>query len=172
MCPFVSDPPVDAAVVDVPEEPAVVVAAAELSGATLLARNVSVRHSVYGCGGRGSTAVVSSGETFTVPVFLRITAASLCRSSRDLLSFSTTVLFFETIFIGNPAGCRSSLPSVSPRCPDPASGLPHRSAPAAEVHPSLRLQTPGDSIFQNRYSVEGDCHLPVAVVRADTDGRL
>ena len=29
-----------------------------------------------------------------------------------------------------------------------------------------------ESTFQNRYSVEGDCHLPVAVVRADTDGRL
>ena len=33
--PFVSEPPVDTAAADVPEEPAAVVAAAELSGATL-----------------------------------------------------------------------------------------------------------------------------------------
>ncbi len=43
----------DAAVVDVPEEPAAVVAAAELSGATLSPGTYPSGHSVYGCGGRG-----------------------------------------------------------------------------------------------------------------------
>ena len=73
--PFVSDPPVDAAVVDVPEEPAAVVAAAELSGATLSPGTYPSGIPSTAAADVDSTAVVSSGETFTVPVFLRITAA-------------------------------------------------------------------------------------------------
>ena len=73
--PFVSEPPVDAAVVDVPEEPAAVVAAAELSGATLSPGTYPSGIPSTAAADVDSTAVVSSGETFTVPVFLRITAA-------------------------------------------------------------------------------------------------
>lgn len=73
--PFVSDPPVDAVAADVPEEPAAVVAAAELSGATLSPGTYPSGIPSTAAADVDSTAVVSSGETFTVPVFLRITAA-------------------------------------------------------------------------------------------------
>ena len=36
----------------------------------------------------------------------------------------------------------------------------------------LRLQTPCNSLFEDRNSVEGNRHLPVAVIRTDTDRRL
>ena len=60
--PFVSEPPVDTAAADVPVR-------------TVSRYDLNIGIPSTAAADVDSTAVVSSGETFTVPVFLRITAA-------------------------------------------------------------------------------------------------